>query len=188
MDAKPPTVVIDVVLERQTAKEVLRALLHAILFHRLLGTVKPQTSLVLDVTLPAVKDPEIEQLVDEKVNVFWRAVEKGRQQRGQIILTMAEKRQKKWTVTQIFSPVEEEVAWEEWVINAEIRQLHTERDRQTLNTNLSTALTDALRKILTHTSSERGRAVVPLITNPFNGLSPFPINICVKVAGTEVVA
>ncbi|KAF8577278.1 hypothetical protein K439DRAFT_1365072, partial [Ramaria rubella] len=61
---------------------------HAILFHRLLGTVKPQTPVVLDVTLrrsryPAVKDPEIERLVDETVNVFWRAVEKGRQPRGQ---------------------------------------------------------------------------------------------------------
>ncbi|KAF8509582.1 autophagy-related protein, partial [Gautieria morchelliformis] len=171
-------------LERQTTKEVLRALLHSILFHRLLGTVKPHTSLVHDVTLPAVKDPEIEQLVDEKVNAFWRAVEGGRHSRGQIVLTLAEKRQKKWTVTQIFSP--EEVAWEEWIINAELRQPHTDRDRQALNTTLSAALTDALRKILTHTSSERGRAAVPLITNPFNGLSPFPINIRVNVGGIQV--
>ena len=39
------------VLERQTAKEVLHAILHAILFHRLFGTVKPQTFDVLDVTM-----------------------------------------------------------------------------------------------------------------------------------------
>lgn len=39
------------ILERQTAKEVLHAILHAILFHRLFGTVKPQTFDVLDVTM-----------------------------------------------------------------------------------------------------------------------------------------
>jgi autophagy-related protein 101 len=91
------------------------------------------------------------------------------------------------------------------VINAELRQPHTDRgpfhssifdgeltheppERQALNSTLSTALSDALRKILTHTSSERGRAAVPLITNPFNGLSPFPFNIRVKVGGVEVAS
>lgn len=59
-------------------------------------------------------------------------------------------------------------------------------DRQALNASLSKALTEALRKILTHTSSERGRLAVPLITNPFNGLSPFPINIRINVGGVEV--
>ncbi|KAI9457375.1 hypothetical protein HD554DRAFT_1780928 [Boletus coccyginus] len=54
------------ILERQTAKEVLHAILHAILFHRLFGTVKPQTFDVLDVTMPGVADPEMEQLVNEK--------------------------------------------------------------------------------------------------------------------------
>ncbi|KIJ37180.1 hypothetical protein M422DRAFT_76132 [Sphaerobolus stellatus SS14] len=178
--SKPPVIPIDVVVERQMAKEVLSALLHAILFHRLLGLVKPRTSEILDVTLPAVKDPEIEQLVNDKVHAFWRSVESGRQKRGQIILTLAEKRQKKY----LFSTVEEEVMWEEWVINAELRQPVNERDRQSINSNLSTALSEALRKVLTHTSSERGRAIVPPITNP--GLSPFPFSIKVKVGGVEI--
>jgi len=39
------------VLDRRNAKEVLHAILHAILFHRLFGTVKPQTFEVLDVTV-----------------------------------------------------------------------------------------------------------------------------------------
>ena len=41
-------------LERHTAQEVLRAVLHSILFHRLFGTVKPQTFEVLDVTMVSV--------------------------------------------------------------------------------------------------------------------------------------
>lgn len=39
------------VLDRHTTKDVLRAVLHSILFHRLFGTVKPKTVEVLDVTM-----------------------------------------------------------------------------------------------------------------------------------------
>ncbi|KAH9958917.1 hypothetical protein BC827DRAFT_528768 [Russula dissimulans] len=37
------TVTIDIVLDRQNTREILCALLHAILFHCLFGTIKPQT-------------------------------------------------------------------------------------------------------------------------------------------------
>jgi hypothetical protein len=37
--------------DRHTTKEVLGAILHSILFHRLFGTVKPQIFEVLDVTM-----------------------------------------------------------------------------------------------------------------------------------------
>ncbi len=39
------------VLDRLQTKEVLRAVLHSILFHRLFGTVKPKTFEVVDVTM-----------------------------------------------------------------------------------------------------------------------------------------
>ena len=39
------------VLDRHLTKDVLRAILHAILFHRLFGTVKPKTFEILDVTM-----------------------------------------------------------------------------------------------------------------------------------------
>ena len=42
------------VLDRQNSREILRALLHSILFHRLFGTIKPQTFEVLDVTMVRV--------------------------------------------------------------------------------------------------------------------------------------
>jgi len=83
MNTTFPTVSIDVILERQTAKEVLNAILHAILFHRLFGTVKAQTFDVLDVTMPGVADPEMEQLVNDKVDVFWKGIESGSSKRGQ---------------------------------------------------------------------------------------------------------
>ncbi|KAJ7878567.1 hypothetical protein B0H14DRAFT_2711484, partial [Mycena olivaceomarginata] len=84
MNNPHPTITIDLVLDRHTTKEVLQALLHAILFHRLFGLVKPQTFDVLDVTMPGVSDPEMEQLVNEKVDAFWRGVESGISKRGQV--------------------------------------------------------------------------------------------------------
>ena len=41
------------VLDRSTTRDVLRGVLHAILFHRLFGTIKAQTFEVLDVTMVA---------------------------------------------------------------------------------------------------------------------------------------
>ncbi|CCM03816.1 uncharacterized protein FIBRA_05965 [Fibroporia radiculosa] len=82
MNGTHPTVTIDLVLDRHSTKEVLRAVLHSILFHRLFGTVKAQTFEVLDVTMPGVDDVEMKQLVDEKVDAFWKGVEGGNK-RGQ---------------------------------------------------------------------------------------------------------
>ncbi|KAF8837532.1 DUF1649-domain-containing protein [Paxillus ammoniavirescens] len=82
MNTTFPTVSTDMVLERRSAKEVLHAILHSILFHRLFGTVKPQTFEVLDVTMPGVADSEMEQLVNEKVDIFWKGIESGTNKRG----------------------------------------------------------------------------------------------------------
>ncbi|KDQ51157.1 hypothetical protein JAAARDRAFT_73804 [Jaapia argillacea MUCL 33604] len=183
MNGSHPIITIDLVLDRHSTKEVLHAILHSILFHRLFGTVKPQTFEVFDVTMPGVDDKDMEQLVDDKVDAFWKGIEGGSNKRGQIIITFSEKKPKKsWF--QVYMG-EEEVPWEQWIVNAEIRQPKSERDRQAFNTNISTTLTKALQTMLTHTSSEKGRSAVPLITSN-TGISPFPIKIVVKVDGVEV--
>ncbi|KAG2033004.1 autophagy-related protein [Suillus americanus] len=182
MNANHPTVTIDVILDRHSAKEVLTAILHSILFHRLFGTVKPQTFEVFDVTMPGVSDPEMEQLVTEKVDIFWKGIESGANKRGQMIVTFSEKKAKKsWFQVYVG---EEEVPWEQWIVNAEMRQPKSE-DQQEFNANLASTLLKALNVMLTHTSSERGRTAVPLITNA-TGISPFPIKIAVKVGGVEL--
>ncbi|EPQ59946.1 DUF1649-domain-containing protein [Gloeophyllum trabeum ATCC 11539] len=176
-----PTVTIDLVLDRRSTTEVLSAVLHAILFHRLFGTVKPTTFQVQDITIPGVDDADTKQLVDEKVHAFWRAMEGGPSKRGQIIVTFAEKRARKgW-----FYMGEEEVPWEQWIVNAEIRQPKSEQDRVSFNADLASSLTKALQTMLTHISSETGRKAVPLITSS-TGISPFPFKVLVKVNGAEV--
>ncbi|KAL6304037.1 autophagy-related protein [Sparassis latifolia] len=181
MNQTYPTITIDLVLDRHTTKEVLRAVLHSILFHRLFGTVKPQIFELLDVTMPGVDDPDMKELVENKVEAFWKGIEGVANKRGQIIVIFSEKRPRKtW-----FMMGEEEVPWEQWIINAEIRQPTTDKDRQTFNANLTSTLTKSLKTMLTHASSDRGRSAVPLITNA-EGISPFPTKIVVRVGGVEV--
>ncbi|KAJ6630421.1 hypothetical protein B0H10DRAFT_985832 [Mycena sp. CBHHK59/15] len=194
-----PTITIDLVLDRHTTKDVLQGVLHAILFHRLFGLVKPQVFEVLDVTMPGVSDPEMEQLVNDKVDAFWRGVDSGASKRGQITVTFSEKRPKKsWFQVYVG---EEEVPWERWyhyylwgplisrsfgrIINAELRQPKSDRDRQQFLTTLAATLTKAVQTMLVHTSSEKGRTAVPLITNA-TGISPFPVRVAVSVGGIEV--
>ncbi|KAK0473944.1 autophagy-related protein [Armillaria novae-zelandiae] len=178
-----PTITIDLVLDRSTTKDVLRAMLHSILFHRLFGIVKPQTFEVLDVTMPGVSDPDVEQMVQEKVDLFWKSIENGGSKRGQILVTFSEKRPKK--ASWFGYGGEEEVPWEEWVINAEIRQ-PLDRDRLTFDSTLAATLTKSIQTMLMHTSSGRGRSVVPPITRTHNGISPFPFKLAVKMGGIEI--
>ncbi|KAJ7061488.1 autophagy-related protein [Mycena amicta] len=181
MNSGHPTITIDLVLDRQTTRDVLQGVLHAILFHRLFGLVKPQTFEVLDVTMPGVKDAGMEELVNKKVEAFSRAVESGANKRGQIAVTFSEKRQKKaW-----FQVYDEDVPWEKWVVNAEIRQPKSDQDHEQFRTTLAATLTKAVQTMLVHTSSEEARAVVPTITDA-SGISPFPVSVVVSVGGVEV--
>ncbi|OBZ65185.1 Meiotically up-regulated gene 66 protein [Grifola frondosa] len=171
-----PKITIDLVLDRHTTKEVLHAVLHSILFHRLFGTVKPQIFDVLDVSMPGVNDEGMKQLVHSKVEAFWKSIEGGVNKRGQIIVTFSEKRtQKRWfstgevchltnagSISELTSPrFLGRSALEQWIVNAEIRQPTTDRERQKFNADLAAALTQSLETMLTYTSSEQGRAAVP---------------------------
>jgi len=89
------------------------------------------------------------------------------------------------------------------IINVEFRQHKAERgtfslpsfitriiytctsDRLAFNANLTNTLSKSIQVILVHTSSERGRAAVPPITQS-SGISPFPFKIAAHVGGMEI--
>ncbi|PPQ99170.1 hypothetical protein CVT24_009261 [Panaeolus cyanescens] len=179
-----PIITIDLVLDRLMIKDVLHGVLHMILFHRLFGNIKPTTYEVLDVTMPGVGDTEIEKLVDEKVEAFRRGVEGGSSKKGQILITLSERKSvKKW-----FSNFDEDTPWEKWsdsIINAEVKQPKTDKDRLTFNSALAATLANALQTAVNYTSSEKGRAVVPAITDA-NKISPFPYEIVVQIGNVQV--
>jgi len=179
------TIPLQVTLDRSVARDVLGALLHAILFHRLFGSVQPRSFDVVDVTFPGVADAEIERLVSGKLEALWRALDdsgglsSGRKH-GQLSVTFYERRQKKaW-----FSIGEEEIPWEIWTVAADIYSPQTERDRRAIMDTLPDTLNNILLSILTHTSSEQGRHSVPPIRTA-GVLSPFAFKIEFKVDGVE---
>lgn len=83
-------------MDRETGKDVLRALLHGIFFHRLFGVVKPTNIDCLGVMVPAVRDTGIEQLVDGNVGKFMRALQGVRQpnKEGRIEVSFVEIKKK----------------------------------------------------------------------------------------------
>jgi len=174
---------IDVVLERLQNKEIIRGLLHTILFHRLFGSIKPQMIDVQGVSFPCVSDPDIESLVNEKVDAFMRALDgipggNGVIKKGQIVVVLSEKRQKR----QWFSTAEEQVPWEQWVLTLQILPSYSIYPTRPMQENLppSSSLNDVLLRILTHVSSITGRDAVPPIV--IGGvISPFPLKIEIRV-------
>lgn len=70
-------------------------------------------------------------------------------------------------------------------LSSEHSHMYCWTERQRFNADLASALTKSLQTMLTHTSSDRGRAVIPLINNATD-ISPFPYKIAVKVGGVEL--
>ncbi|GAA5920808.1 hypothetical protein JCM1841_005104 [Sporobolomyces salmonicolor] len=65
-------------VERQWVKEVVRAVLGMILFHRVCGTLRPAEVEVLGVSFPVPAEPEVEELLMAKTEAFTRVLLDGR--------------------------------------------------------------------------------------------------------------
>ncbi|SCV67708.1 BQ2448_5319 [Microbotryum intermedium] len=61
-------------VERQWAREVAKAILGTILFHRVLGNLKPRSVEVCGVTFPSASDPEIEALINAHIDTYTRTL------------------------------------------------------------------------------------------------------------------
>ncbi|ELU38123.1 hypothetical protein AG1IA_07846 [Rhizoctonia solani AG-1 IA] len=162
-------------LDRELTRELLRGLIHAILFHRAFGFVKPTSRDMLDVTMVRrPNDDNLSRQVDRKIDQFKQLLDDspglgtaGRK-RGQMMVIFSELRTNKgW-----FSSAEEEVPWEEWTI---VIEAHSKQSVPRATT--SQALAQALHRIIVHTSSAHGREIVPAIRTVTNSLSPFPYSI-----------
>lgn len=180
----PLPVQLDLTVDQPSSRDVLGAIVQAVLFHRLFGSVQPRHFDVLDVTFPGVSDPEVDRLVSDKMDALRRGLEearssKSRTKQAKLVITFFERRPKKtWFLT-----AEEEVPWETWTVNANILSPQAERDPRD-TANLKEKLQHILLTILTHTSSERGRTCVPPIQTA-GVLSPFAYSIGVFVGGVE---
>ncbi|CED82806.1 Uncharacterized conserved protein [Phaffia rhodozyma] len=146
-------------VERTQVKDVLRALLLAILFQRTYSTVSPTTLDVLGITFSIPNDPELAKTVTDRVDAFWRTIGSVRNWNGQISLIFSEKRPKKtW-----FAKGEEDVAWEKWILNVQVQTGQSERQRTSISTDYTQpALQALLLKMLRFVNKYKDH--VPLIT------------------------
>lgn len=101
------------------------AILHTIFFHRYFTSISPLTRDLLDLTLPAIDDVDLETLIEQKTHALRRAIDSAHQPRGrgQISIQFFEKKRRK---TYFFTKAEEDVCWEQWTLDVTLAQPRTE--------------------------------------------------------------
>ncbi|XP_059623776.1 LOW QUALITY PROTEIN: autophagy-related protein 101 [Cornus florida] len=107
-------------VEHFEIREVMRCILHTILFHRALGLVRPKDIdlELFEITYVQCGDVEVEKKIEEKIDQFIDKVEKHPNKKNQICLSFYEVKSKQATW---FSKVER-LHWEQWYINLNVVQ------------------------------------------------------------------
>eukprot|EP00299_Pterocystis_sp_00344_P018600 c9282_g1_i1.p1 GENE.c9282_g1_i1~~c9282_g1_i1.p1 ORF type:complete len:180 (-),score=21.77 c9282_g1_i1:74-613(-) len=98
-------------VEQYQVKEILKCLLHTVMFHRALGAFAPEDSdsPLFDLNFVRCSDKLIINTIEEKADAFSKALE--RSQKGQVVLGFFQKQAKSsWSIY----PKEERVYWEQW--------------------------------------------------------------------------
>ena len=133
------------------------AILHTIFFHRYFIPIVPVTRDLLDQTLPAIDDVDLETLIDQRATSLVRAIEPttggpaagrasgGQSGRAQIAVSFYEKKRRKGY---FFGKTDEEVCWEVWTLDVTCATPRTE-------TGKLSPLADLL-PLNTHISETRG--------------------------------
>ncbi|GAV89048.1 DUF1649 domain-containing protein [Cephalotus follicularis] len=108
-------------VEHFEIREVLRCILHTIVFHRALGLVRPKDIdlELFEITYVQCGDIELEKKIDEKIEQFVSWVEKHPNKKSQICLSFYEVKSKQqlW-----FSHKNERLYWEQWHVNLTVAQ------------------------------------------------------------------
>ncbi|XP_012079158.1 autophagy-related protein 101 isoform X2 [Jatropha curcas] len=108
-------------VEHFEIREVLRCILHTIVFHRALGLVRPKDIdlELFDITYVQCGDFEVEKKIDEKIEQFISWVEKHPNKKSQICLSFYEVKSKQpsWFKNKI-----ERLCWEQWYVNLNVTQ------------------------------------------------------------------
>ncbi|KAK1316250.1 hypothetical protein QJS10_CPA05g01526 [Acorus calamus] len=106
-------------VEQLEIREVLRCILHTIVFHRALGLIRPKDvdSEIFEITYVQCGVAEVEKKIEEKIDQFVAWVEKHPNKKSQICLSFYELKNKQaaW-----FGNKTERLIWENWYINLNV--------------------------------------------------------------------
>ncbi|KAJ0972635.1 hypothetical protein J5N97_020594 [Dioscorea zingiberensis] len=109
----------ELVVEPFEIREVLRCILHTIVFHRALGLVRPKDvdSELFEITYVQCGDVELEKKIEEKIDQFAGWVDKHPNRKSQVCLSFYEVKSKQPTW---FSNKTERLHWEQWYVNLHV--------------------------------------------------------------------
>jgi hypothetical protein len=121
--------------------------LNLIFFHRYFPSIRPSTVDILDLTLPAISDVELETLIESRVNSLIRqhlstpsnTYGGGNGVRGRIAVEFFEKKRRRsglW-FPGLAGKGEEEVCWEIWTLDVTIATPRTESGENPCYASLS---------------------------------------------------
>lgn len=109
----------------------LPGILHTIFFHRYFPCIRPASLEVLDLTLPAIDDVNVESYIDSRVNTLIQQHLSSSSNasnggvRGRVAVQFFEKKRRK-TGLWFGAKNEEQTCWETWTINITIAVPRTE--------------------------------------------------------------
>ncbi|KAJ5908195.1 hypothetical protein N7495_000877 [Penicillium taxi] len=188
----PPEYFLEIFADTTTVRDVLKGVLNLIFFHRYFPSIRPVTFEVLDFTLPAINDADLETLIDSRVSALVRqhlSSAAGAQDgqvgggggggvRGRIAVEFYEKKRRRsglW-FGGLAGKGEEEVCWEIWTLDVTIATPRTDSERAKVRKAMTNMLQKAAMKILTVVNKDKDH-IPPITTSESN---PFPYRIVVN--------
>ncbi|KAH8434644.1 autophagy-related protein 101 [Aspergillus melleus] len=181
----PPEYFLEIFADTTTVRDVLKGVLNLIFFHRYFPSIRPTTFDVLDFTLPAINDVDLETLIDSRISSLVRqhsssttsALDGGGNGgvRGRIAVEFYEKKRRRsgmW-FGGLAGKGEEEVCWEVWNLDVTIATPRTESERAKVRKAMENMLQKAALKILTVVNRDKDH-IPPITTSDAN---PFPYRI-----------
>jgi autophagy-related protein 101 len=132
---RAPEYTLELFADPSCLKEVVKAVLHTIFFHRYFIPIVPASRDLLDLSLPVIEDIELETLIDQRATSLVRAIERPvtptagsrttqASGRAQITVMFFERQKRKKTY--FFSKADEEVCWETWTLDVTCATPRTE--------------------------------------------------------------
>lgn len=178
-------------VEPHQVREVLRCVLHTILFNRALGQVRPRDvdSELFDITYVKCGDAEVEAKVEGRISEFCTHAEKRPADTAQLYLSFFEKRKRQvgW-----FGKQDERMCWEQWRINIRIisppdlystepNSVAMNRVRSQRQARLQAALEDMLTLIIRSVNDRKDH--IPPVTS--SSIVTYPFDVHMDIGGSK---
>ncbi|KAI1878054.1 uncharacterized protein JN550_000236 [Neoarthrinium moseri] len=198
----PQEFILDVFTDPASVRDVVRAILHTIFFHRFFPSITPQSREVLDITLPYVSNQELDTMIENRTAELDRELSAERTHapnpaggvgagggpgggggggggggRGNISVQFFEKKRRKtWYMRAAYGGGDEEICWESWTVKVTVAEPRTESERAKVRKAMEQTLLTTVMKIITCVNQNKDH-ILPITTSETN---PFPYQIHVN--------